>query len=507
MKKIYVPLLFVVFFSDAFSQGLLKPIWCKTRSSLLKGGQADAWSVDVDASGSIYWPINMDSTATDKLYDILIYKYDSLGREKWVSYCGGAGLQHASICNAQDTALYLGGRENTVAPYNGSADHMFIIKISKQTGAILKRNDGINFGDSTGYDEMDAIEPRKDGIYCGGWAQVKGTAGDYEMGFLKLDYNLNILVENYFGDTAHGHAEHQDGHFVVDSNYIFAGGLWDGHSAVNNEGDGRAMLGKFDRTNLTMVDTALYGATLSEAFDLQNTLGSATDGKYIYTTGYAEPSNTSNLQIFVAKFDKNLKLQWINYFGRDGSEEARAIIVHNGYIYVGGSSNSPSFASQGGYDAVLLVYDTAGKYIGYNTFGDTKDNEFRDMAIYGHSIYLTGTTGTNMFGGGTSDSAFLIKADLNEIMTGFKTGSKIGFMSIVYPNPSPNEIIVRLLGVKKMGITIFHVYDASGKEVKEISQSSEGSLVKLNIADLPKGKYLLKTNIDNSTEVVNFERE
>lgn len=245
MKTRFTLLLFFVL--DVLSaQGVLTPVWSKFRTSPLSGGQAEAWAVDVDAAGYVYWPVSFDSTSADKKYDNVYYKFDASGNLQWQNFYVNTGIQHAFIANAKDTFLYVGGRN---CPALGSECDMIIQKINKASGGIVKTTI-VPFG-IHGYDEMDAIEPRSDAIYCGGWCQMNGGIGDYEMGFVKLDYNLDTLQTAYFGNNVSGSAEHQDGHFVVDNNFIYGAGLWNGHTGFNNLTDGRAQIGKFNRSHAT----------------------------------------------------------------------------------------------------------------------------------------------------------------------------------------------------------------------------------------------------------------
>src|SRR6185312_15378389 len=136
MKRLLIVLL-VVLSTGVYSQAVLSPVWSKVRNSPLTSGQTEGWGVDVDAQGHVYWPVSFDSTNTNQQYDIVTYKYDSTGKQIWKSYYGGIGTQDAFICKAGDTALYVGGVENTVLPYFKSANHMLIIKIDTANGNVL----------------------------------------------------------------------------------------------------------------------------------------------------------------------------------------------------------------------------------------------------------------------------------------------------------------------------------------------------------------------------------
>jgi hypothetical protein len=489
-RKIYVLTLGAMLYCNAASsQGLLIPDWTKTRVSTLIGGESEAWSVDVDSAGFIYWPVSFDSLNTSKQYETAIYKFDAAGNQLWQSFYVDAGIQHAFICNAPDTFLYVGGRENNVFPYFNTECNMWLLKIDKTTGAIT---DTLNQGFGTsGYDEMDAIEPRTDGIYCGGWAQVTPGVGNYEMGFLKLDYNLDVLVQNTFGNPAAGHAEHQDGHFVVDDDFVYAAGLWDGHSWINNCCDGRIMLGKFSKVDFSMIDTVLFGPELAAPNDYQNALGITGDVNSLYVTGYAQPATVSDLQMFVAKFDKNLFQQWLTFFGGTDGDVARAIGVRNGLVFVAGGTKSPGYTVGGAYDAFLAVYDTVnGSLVTYKTYGGATDEEFRDLAFHGNDIYLSGTRGTNMFSGGTSDEGFLLKVNLNTV-TGISDPAGWDNASFTcYPNPASDMLHIGLDGLFETRAVI-EIFDISGRllirKIKAVNESGS-----IDVSALAPAAYVIR---------------
>ena len=461
----------------------LVPEWKISRVSSFTNGNSEGWGVDTDPGGNIYWSASFDSTSTNRLYDIMTYKFDPAGNQLWKSWYGGDGLQHAFVLNARDTSLYVGGRENVIWPYWSTECNMLLLKINKMNGA-LEDHKNIGFG-TGGYDEMDAIEMNGTAIFCSGWAQVTPGVGNYEMGFLKLNYALGIEARKTFGILSAGSAEHQDGHIVLDSSNIFAAGLWNGHTGINYLADGRCLLGKFD-LDWNVTDTILFGPALAAPLDLENALGSSSDGNSIYVTGYSCPVSPSDMQIIIARFDKNLNPIWINYFGGPGTESARGITCQGGYLYVCGTTNTPAFATGGAYDGLLLRIDTAtGNQIDYFTWGDTKDNEFRDIAIHGNALYLSGTSGTNMFSGGTSDEAFLIKADLSAL-NGTRNFLDEQSTFSFYPNPAKNEIQIRSGEILSRVV----LEDAFGKPV--VDWEINGYDAKLSLNGLSPGIYFLE---------------
>ncbi|MFI5150987.1 MAG: T9SS type A sorting domain-containing protein [Bacteroidia bacterium] len=499
------PLLLLSLFSvwnGSIAQNTITPVWQKIKSSPLSGGWTEGWGVDIDKKGDIYWPVSFDSTASNHLYNICIYKFDSTGRQRWQSYYAGAGLHNAFVCNASDTSLYVGGIENTVSPYAKSAAHMLFLKIDTSNGTILKHNN-LNFGAPAGYDEVDDIIPASDGLYCGGWAQVNGGFGVGVMGLLKIDRNLNLIKKTILGDTTFSGESHIDGHIIIDSTSVYACGMWEGHGFPANLTNGKKIVSKFSRAGLTLADSVTFGTHFSGC--LEDALGSATDGKFIYLTGYSNPVTTSDLQLFVAKFDKNLHQLWIKYFGGTGGEEARAIKVDKGFVYIGGASSTPAYAPFGGYDAIVVVYDTAGNFIRCNAYGDSKDNEIRDLVIKGRYMYISGTSGTRLFNGGSSDSAFLVKIDINTLITGADPLPGPFPAVQVYPNPVRNFLSIRLTELKeeKMHLIVYNITGGKLME-KEVRFSYSGADLILDVSTIPPGIYFLKCELNTGPLIVKF---
>ena len=141
--------------------------------------------------------------------------------------------------------------------------------------------------------------------------------------------------------------------------------------------------------------------------DIDNALGMATDGTFLYMTGYTILPGANNWQMFIAKYDKDLNEIWYENWGGSGSETARGITVKDDIVYVAGLTQSPEIASQGQADAVIVEYDTDGNFLAYRTWGDAQDNSFRDIAIHNDEIYLSGSSGDDLLTfGGSSEEAF-----------------------------------------------------------------------------------------------------
>lgn len=479
MRSLFSTALLFVFVScTTFAQGILKPEWYKQEVSSVSNGHSEAWGIAADSSG-VYWAVSKETKSGEGL-DILCYKFDANGSSLWSNpvFIGGAGIQHCYAINTSDDAVYVGGRE---CPLFITTCDMMLAKVNKETGTLNWKK---TLDQAGGYDELDGLEIRDNQIYTGGWANTSTEVYDTDAGFWKLDTTGTTIWKNHWGISKV--ADHQDGHFVVDNSAIYAAGLHKG-TGIANLHEGRAFLGKFSLKDGSLIDSVTFG---SEGFWLNwdNAWGMASDGEFLYLTGVTTPTAGDN-QLFVAKYDKNLKQQWLHYWGGPGTESARAITVFDGKVIVGGMTNSPQFATSGEYDMLVLEFDTTGNFLGYKTFGDSKDNEIRDLAVYNSSLYLSGTSGDNLFNLNVKNQeAFLIKASVSDV-TGLEESSTIH---------SENSFFYECNGLLHFDMAAdgnFHLqlYDCMGRAAGAIDKDF-----------LPKGKQSIPLPIHNLTTGVYY---
>jgi hypothetical protein len=478
MKKALLLILLQAAFAGSQGQNMLVPDWIREKTSAV-GGIAESWGVGTDTNGDVYWTASADSMGQG--LDIFCYKFGPDGSPLWPAplFYGGLGTQHAFACNAEGPALYIGGR---YCPLSGFSCDMLLLKADKSTGVLLWA-ETLDFGNN-GYDEVDGLAVRDDGVYCGGWAQALQT-GPYQLdiGLWKLDADGNTQWTNHFGKT--GTAEHQDGHFVVDEDFIYAAGVW-GATGLANAYNGQCFLGKFSRTDGSFIDSTLFGNPSSNFLDAENALGMATDGDFLYITGYTTPVASNDWQVFVAKFSKDLHQIWFGEWGGSGTDNARGIAVSDGKVFVAGVTQSPEYAQGGASDALLLIYDTDGNFLSYHTWGDTLDNGFRDIAISGEDIYLPGTSGYQLFSGGGGDLGFLLKTNKSAVSGQVDLPEQEPLSIKVVPNPIHISADIRTnFDLEGYSLSVFDVF---GREVFRSPELS-GRQVEINASRYPGGLY------------------
>lgn len=479
MKKAFFLILLPVAFSNNWGQNILVPHWVRTQSGAV-GGIAESWGLDTDDNGDVYWTASADSAGQG--LDIFCHKYDSDGNALWAAplFYGDPGVQHAFVCNAEGPALYIGGR---YCPLTGFSCDMLLLKADKNTGSLLW-DETLDFGNN-GYDEVDGLVVRDDGIYCGGWGQAL-QAGPYQLdiGLWTIDPAGNTLWTGHFGKP--GTAEHQDGHFVVDDDFIYAAGVW-GATGLANAYNGHSFLGKFSRTDGSFIDSTLFGYPSASFLDAENALGMASDGDFLYVTGYTTPLASNDWQIFVAKFDKDLNQLWFKDWGGSGTDNARGIAVQNGKVFVAGVTQSPGLNPGGASDALLLAFDTSGNFLNYATWGDTLDDGFRDIAISGNDVYLAGTSGYQLFSGGGGDTGFLLKTDINAVVNASQEAARDSAWLRVFPQPVQAYATIRTnFDLEGYSLSVFDLF---GREALTFAPLA-GRQIEFHRRHLPDGLYI-----------------
>lgn len=476
MKRLF----FLVWISLPFqmaAQYVLNPEWQKNISSPL-GENALAWGLNIDQNNNLFWAVNIDSISGKRL-DVLCYKFDVNGNELWTTpfFYSMDSIQRAYVCNVDDSTLYLGGQQC----YGLFDCDMLLLKVDKSTGTLIW-DAVMDFGND-GYDEIDGLEIMDDGIYCGGWAQAL-ESGNYntDIGLWKLDFNGNTEWTNYFGESG-GLAEHQDGHFVVDNNTIFATGLWNGDNYGNLQ-NGHSFLGTFSKSDGSFIDSTLFGSQSYTLFDTDNALGMTSDGTYLYITGYTIPVNASDWQIFVAKYDKNLNQIWYTTWGGAGTESARAIQVHDNKIYIAGRTESAAYSvNSDKKDGVLLQYDLDGNLMSYHSWGSDSTDKVHDLVVTDNNIYITGSKKSATT---NKNSAYLLKVNRNTLSV--TSNSPITPKIDIYPNPAIGLVNIAMPAPIKKDVRVT-VSNLQGKVIQQHTLKSDTQTHSLQLES--KGVLLL----------------
>ncbi len=452
MKTIQFLALCILFCTlQVHSQGILQPEWTLLRSSNMPNGNAEAWAINSDSSGNLIWGVNEDMPGFFEYMDALILKLDTDKNILWTDTAiTGQYAQQSFNLKITDSLVYAGGRSCSSLGTDNCDALFFTTTINGITGWNTVWDGGF------GYEEIDGIALEPDGIYTTGWSAGDGYG--LEVLLMKLDYSGNIIWQNTWGSPGL-RDDHQDGHIVVDDSAIYISGLYSGSPVLG--WDGRALLAKFSKINGSLIDSTTYGRN-DYWINAENALSMATDGTYLYVTGYTTPS-PGNWDLFAAKFDKNLNQLWYTTWGGAEAESARAITTSSdGSVYIGGVTKS--FGS-GEEDVVLLKYKSDGELQWVKTWGAEKDDHTLDIHINDSYLFLTGKT--NSFHPNQKWDAILLKILIDSASTIYNQPLKnVGSLRL-YPNPAGQHTTLTYFLKKNENISISLV-DIFGQTLEEI---------------------------------------
>jgi len=326
-----------------------------------------------------------------------------------------------------------------------------------------------------GYEEIDGLVIKDDGIYVAGWTEGETTQMDVVLH--KLDFNGNFLWTQIWGSNGF---DQSDGHMVVDDSVIYIAGRYNG---INEIFGGDALLAAFDRVDGNYKWHTTWGGSA-----MDDALGMAGDDDYLYQVGITG-SFTGN-KIFILKYDKAGVLQWDTLWGDSGAEKARAITVgDDGYIYIGVNTSSYGAGSD---DIALLKCSPDGDPLWYKTWGGAQAEAVHDIVVRNGFAYLTGSTvsySSNIF-----PDALLLKApiDLQSISVEHNPDNQQLHLYQNFPNPS-SDITTISFSIPQDAFVTLKVVDLLGREINVLVNKK-----------LSKGKHSMTLNLDSLKEGIYF---
>ena len=136
--RLMVILLFLAGSSlEIFSQSTL---WYLTRG--FSGRVEEAWGVDADSAGNIYWTTEQKDVWSYWYFNIILYKIDSNAQQVWQSPSWGNGTGFndiAFIAKANRQKIYLAGRLDSTAALNGSGGNALVLSCNTNNGSFCFR--------------------------------------------------------------------------------------------------------------------------------------------------------------------------------------------------------------------------------------------------------------------------------------------------------------------------------------------------------------------------------
>jgi uncharacterized delta-60 repeat protein len=328
------------------------------------GGTDQDWGfgVAVDGSGNIYVAGMMTG-------DVVLLKYDSAGGLVWQKTWGGTGNDYGfGVAVDGSGNIYVTGYTESFGA--GNAD-VVLLKYSPSGGLLWQKTWG-----GTNSDEGWGVAVDSSGnIYVAGYTYSFG-AGNYDVVLLKYDSAGGLVWQKTWGggsgDFGWGVAVDGSGNiYVTGGTLSFGAGSYD------------VVLLKFDSSG-GLVWQNTWGDTNEDSGR-----GVAVDGSgNIYVTGYTMSFGAGYMDVVLLKFDSGGTLQWQRTWGGISVDCGEGVAVDDsGNIYVTGYTDS---FGAGGYDVVLLKYDSAGGLVWQKTWGGTDADEGWGVTTHAGYVYFTG---------------------------------------------------------------------------------------------------------------------
>jgi hypothetical protein len=408
-------------------------------------------AVATDASGNVYITGNFSGTATFGILpsitssggnDLFIAKYSSTGTVQWVQKAGGTSDDYGySIVVDNSSNVYITGYFIGAATFGalppltslGNED-IFIAKYnSSGTAQWVKRAGGTNSEYARGIAINSIGEIFVTGSFMGtvsfGNLPAVASAGLEDVFIAKYDNNGNALWMQKVGSTSNDGGNSMT---IDASGNVFITGYFSNTVAfgllpsITAVGQQDIFIAKYDNNgNAQWVQKG--GST---GFDVGNSVTTDASGN-VFISGYFTntatfgtlPSITSVglYDVFIAKYDNNGIIKWVQKGGGTAYDEAYSIVVDAlGNTYITGYfantitfSSLPPITAVGQLDIFIAKYDSNGNAQWLQKAGGALIDISLGMTIdISGNIYITGEYNPNaQFGKQvlTSGSMFLMK--------------------------------------------------------------------------------------------------
>ncbi len=473
------------------AQDTIIPTWYKTVVPPV-AQDAESWSVCVGSDGYLYWATSQPTVNAFK--DQLLYKLDTDGNEIWnePGFYSETQTEQAYVVEEHNGIVYTAGRICDCSNINLICCDFSVVAWDSNTGDTLWAQRYDVHGE---YEECDGIAIEDTVIFVSGWTR-EANEDWFDVLIMKLDMQGNIIWQSTW-DEGLDKDERQDGHIVVDENHIFMTGISQGVPNVVTalSGlDGQATIWKFDRQG-NYVDHDTWGPE-EIWIDGDDALGMASDGTFLYAVGYIWTSG-DNADWFIRKYDKNLNMIWEDIWGGVKGESGRAATVDDeGNIWCAVNTFSYADSSQ---NLALLKYTDTGSLDGFYLWGDSASQHTQDVRFHDGALYCSGGTTSNSTG---NENPYLIRVDLDNLVSTGPIESHPNFDFEIYPNPTLEKLNVRILNPTAQTGQIF-IHTMGGKLVHQ--QKAQGAFCSINMGSHPTGIYLLSVEIGERRFTKPFE--
>ena len=377
---------------------------------------SDGYIVVIDSSSSM----DLDGLVSKgtRGTDGIIVKYDSKGNVAWKKNWGGSSTDRFNYLIELDNGNYVVVGDSLSTDIDGltvtgRAYEIIVVCYNKNGDLLWQKSWGGNQIDS-----VNGLRKMHDDCFAvlgySTSSDINRIEGDFAESavFLKYDYDGNLIFEKVWGGNDYD---------IFDNIYTFSDGsyLVSGHSKSTNiewlaeDRLSSKILIKHDKN-----DNVLWGKVAEhDAKVVFNQVITLDDNSFI-TAGHI--TFGENIDLFIAKYDKDGELLWDASWGGDGRERfCKVIQVNDGFVIVGESSstNVDGFVNKSdpgsyGYDIVILKYDLNGNLLWQSSWGGESAEYVNDAIFYkNNTLIIVGKTSSknipDLLNNGSSDGIIL----------------------------------------------------------------------------------------------------
>lgn len=476
---------------------------------------ADGSVVVCGRTASVDFPVT-DTVTYRGGYDLFVAKMSATGARLWAYYWGGSGYDAGWDVEVQDSVVVVIGATNsnditipgafqdTLA---GSYDA--IILVLDTSGVMLRAT---FFGGTGGEQGLGvAVSDNFNVIICGSATSLTlpmsasglypNNNGTLDAFICRMDINLQPQWSTFFGGT--GGEDIHDVVILNNQEIAFCGGSFSNNFPTTSNAYQQANMGIPDVyvVRLDMNGALLY-ATLIGGSANEDANGIAADSAgNLYITGITysalfpiegpaiQANYSGNGDAFVFKMNTSGNVVWSTFLGGSLMDAGMDIDVQGKYVYLSGTTESPTFpvtpgsfsdTLTGGNDVYVLKLDTAGALV-LGTFVGGSNTEFNAGCTVTADtvVFITGTTYSSNFPtylawdaqySGIGDG-FVTAVDMSWTpFTSAIIGSESFNSILVYPNPVQDILTIENLHPGRLT-----VFDARGRILFD-QEMNEGTI-------------------------------
>jgi hypothetical protein len=476
---------------------------------------ADGSVVVCGRTASVDFPVT-DTVTYRGGYDLFVAKMSATGARLWAYYWGGSGYDAGWDVEVQDSIVVVIGATNSndiMIPgafqdtLAGSYDA--IILVLDTSGVMLRAT---FFGGTGGEQGLGvAVSDNFDVIICGSATSLilpmsasglyPNNNGTLDAFICRMDINLQPQWSTFFGGT--GGEDIHDVVILNNQEIAFCGGSFSNNFPTTSNAYQQANMGipdvyvvRLDMNGALLYSTLIGGSANEDA----NGIAADSAGN-LYITGFTysalfpiegpaiQANYSGNGDAFVFKMNTSGNVVWSTFLGGSLMDAGMDIDVQGKYVYLSGTTESPTFpvtpgsfsdTLTGGNDVYVLKLDTAGALV-LGTFVGGSNTEFNAGCTVTADtvVFITGTTYSANFPiylawdaqySGIGDG-FVTAVDMSWTpFTSAISGSESFNSILVYPNPVQDILTIENLHPGRLT-----VFDARGRILFD-QEMNEGTI-------------------------------